>query len=580
MRWTRTFIQTLRDDPADAEAASHKLMVRAALVRQLTAGVYSYLPLGKRAVDRVANIVREEMNRAGAIELHLPVMHPAELWQETGRFEAYGDNLCKFKDRKGHMNVLGPTHEEVITDIVRNANLSYRQLPINLYQVQVKLRDEARPRFGVVRTREFIMKDAYSFDVDVAGMDRSYQAMYDAYVRVFRRCGVDAKPVEADPGLIGGDVSHEFSVLAPAGEDDVVVCKACGYAANKEKAECRGRAPSSKPNVETAELLRIEKRDTPGAHTVDQVAAFLKVSPKDIVKTILFDTNDGPLAVLVRGDHDVNPMKLARVTRLSKIEMAGPETIQKVTGGPIGFSGPVGLKARIVADYAVGEMSNFVTGANERDRHLLNVNQNRDFRADTHSDVRFATAGDPCPKCEQPLEFHTGIEVGHVFKLGTKYSAKMHCDFFDDKGQRRPMIMGCYGIGVTRVVAAAIEQNHDAAGIIWPKEIAPYHVEIVTINQKDEQGQARIQALGAEVHDALEKAGFEVLWDDREANPGVKFADADLVGVPIRVTVGKRTIEAGTVDVLKRKESAQKTAAKSVPVKEVASVVRGLWNEM
>jgi prolyl-tRNA synthetase len=576
MRWTKTFIQTLRDDPADAEAVSHKLMVRAALVRQLTAGVYSYLPLGKRAVDRVATIVREEMNRAGAIELHLPVMHPAELWQETGRFEAYGDNLCKFKDRKGHVNVLGPTHEEVITDIVRNANLSYRQLPINLYQVQVKLRDEARPRFGVVRTREFIMKDAYSFDVDVAGMDRSYQAMYDAYVRIFKRCGVDAKPVEADPGLIGGDVSHEFSVLAPAGEDDVVVCKACGYAANKEKAECRGRAPSSKPNVETAELLRIEKRDTPGAHTVDQVAAFLKVSAKDIVKTILFETNDGPLAVLVRGDHDVNPMKLARVTRLSKIEMASPETIQKVTGGPIGFSGPVGLKAKIVADYAVGEMSNFVTGANERDRHILNVNQNRDFRADTHADVRFAMAGDPCPKCEQPLEFHTGIEVGHVFKLGTKYSAKMHCEYLDEKGQRRPMIMGCYGIGVTRVVAAAIEQNHDASGIIWPKEIAPYHVEIVTINQKDE----KIQALGAEVHDALEKAGFEVLWDDREANPGVKFADADLVGVPIRVTVGKRTIEAGTVDVLKRRESAQKTAAKSVPVKEVANVVRGLWNEM
>ncbi len=572
MRWTKTFIQTLRDDPADAEAVSHKLMVRASLVRQLSAGVYSYLPLGKRVVDRVAGIVRDEMNRAGAVELTLPVMHPAELWQETGRLEAYGDALCKFKDRKGHLNVLGPTHEEVITDIVRNANLSYKQLPLNLYQVQVKLRDEARPRFGVVRTREFIMKDAYSFDVDAAGLDRSYQIMYDAYVRIFRRCGLDAKPVEADPGLIGGDVSHEFSVLAPAGEDEVVFCPKCGYAANKEKAECRAAPPPVNVNLETAELLPTEIKETPGAHTVDQVAAFLGVPPKDIVKTILFETNDGPLAALVRGDHDVNPMKLQRAAKAAKLEMATPEFIQKATGGPIGFSGPVGLKARIIVDGAVATMRNFVTGANQRDRHLMNVNPSRDFRQDLTADIRFAMPADPCARCGGKYEFHTGIEVGHVFKLGTKYSAKMHCEYLDDKQQRRPMIMGCYGIGVTRVVAAAIEQNHDAAGILWPKELAPWQAELVTINQKD----GKIQLAGQEAHDALEKAGFDVLWDDREVTPGVKFADADLIGLPLRVTVGKRTIESGTVDLQRRRDKAQK----SVPLKEVAAAVREEWNAL
>jgi prolyl-tRNA synthetase len=419
------------------------------------------------------------------------------------------------------------------------------------------------------------MKDAYSFDLDVAGMDRSYQAMYDAYIRIFKRCGVAARPVEADPGLIGGDVSHEFSVLAPAGEDEVVVCPKCGYAANKEKAECRPRA-SGKPGMETAELIPMETRETPGQHTVEQVATFLGVRPRDVVKTILFQSKEGPLAVLVRGDHEVNPMKLARVVKSSQLEMASPELIQKVTGGPIGFSGPVGLRdVRVVADHAISGMTNFVTGANAKDKHHLNVNLSRDFRPETFADVRFALAGDPCPRCGEALEFHTGIEVGHVFKLGTKYSGKMHCDFLDEKGQRKPMIMGCYGIGVTRVVAAAIEQNHDDGGIVWPRELAPYAVELVTINQKDE----KIQQAGQQVHDALEAAGLEVLWDDREATPGVKFADADLIGIPLRLTVGKRTIESGTVDLQRRKDRKEKTQ-QSVPVNDVVKAVKEAWNAL
>ncbi len=569
MKWSKSFIQTFREDPADAESISHKLMVRAGLVRQLQAGVYTFLPLGSRALQKIANVVRAEMNAAGAIELLMPVMHPAELWQETGRFDGYGDAMCKFKDRKGHVNVLGPTHEEVVTDIVRNANLSYRNLPVNLYQIQVKFRDEARPRFGVVRTREFIMKDAYSFDTDFDGLNKSYQLMYDAYLRIFTRCGLKARPVEADTGLIGGDVSHEFMVLVPAGEDRVLTCTKCAYAANIEKAEVKssGGLPADR---DTTELRVREKKETPGKRTVEEVAQFLGVSPRDIVKTLIYKTDKGPLAVLVRGDHEVNEPKLARFAKAAKLEMASPEYIQEVTGGPIGFSGPIGLRARVLADHGVAPLLNFVVGANVRDLHWVNVNLNRDFKPEAFADLRLAVEGDPCPRCGGPIQFSIGVEVGHVFKLGTKYSEKMHCEYLDPEQKRKPMIMGCYGIGVTRIMATAIESHFDKDGIIWPKEIAPFQVELVTLVGKE----TKVAEIGEQVYAELTKAGLEVLWDDRDQAPGVKFKDADLLGLPIRVTIGKRSIEAGTADV-RRRNNAEQT---SVPIGDVVKAVQEQWN--
>jgi prolyl-tRNA synthetase len=570
MRWTRSFLPTLREAPADAESASHKLMVRVGLVRQLSAGVYTYLPLGVRVLDKIRAIVRDEMNRAGAVEVLLPAMHPAELWQETGRFEAYGDAMIKFRDRKGHMNVLGPTHEEVITDLLRNANLSYRNLPLNLYQIQVKFRDEARPRFGVVRTREFIMKDAYSFDADGAGLDRSYQAMYDAYVKIFTRCGLLFRPVEADSGLIGGDVSHEFMAIAPAGEDQVVLCSTCRYAANRDKAEIGRPRETVRQEAETTRLGSVEEVITPDRHTVEQVAAFLDVGPEDIVKTILFRTESGPLAALVRGDHEVNLAKLQRAAKVKTLEMATPTEIEKVSKGPVGFTGPIGLPARIIGDLAVHGMRNFVAGGNKIDLHLKNVNSGRDFEPEAWADIRYAKEGDPCPKCGAAMRFTTGIEVGHVFKLGTKYSEKMRCEFLDEKGQRRPMVMGCYGIGVTRVAAAAIENHHDGAGIVWPKELAPFQVEVVSIKGKEE----KIVKLAEDAVAELEKAGFEVLWDDRDESPGVKFADADLLGIPVRVTVGKKSAEGGTADLRTRTNPEQKT----VPLADLVKEVREAWN--
>jgi prolyl-tRNA synthetase len=570
MRWTRTFLPTLREPPSDAESASHKLMVRAGLVRQLSAGVYTYLPLGLRVVERIKSIVREEMNGAGAAELLLPAMHPAELWQETGRLAAYGDAMIKFTDRKSRLNVLGPTHEEVITDLVRNANLSYRSLPVNLYQIQVKFRDEARPRFGVVRTREFIMKDAYSFDADGAGLDRSYQAMYDAYVKIFTRCGLVFRPVEAEAGLIGGDTSHEFMAIAPAGEDQVILCTTCRYAANRERAEVGRPKETVRQEAETTKLNPIEEAVTPEQHTVEQVATFLQLSPAEIVKTMLFRTEAGFVAALVRGDHEVNPAKLQRAVKSSTLELATPAEIEKVSGGPVGFTGPVGLPARIFADLSIQGMRNFVTGGNRLDLHLKGVNSGRDFQPEAWADLRFAKEGDPCPRCGAPVRLTTGIEVGHVFKLGTKYSAKMKCEFLDEKGQRGPMIMGCYGIGITRIAAAAIENHHDEAGIMWPKELAPYQVELVSVKGKDE----KILRIAEDAVAELEKAGFDVLWDDRDETPGVKFADADLIGIPVRVTVGKKTAEAGTVDVRVRTKPEQK----AVPLMELVKEVREAWN--
>ena len=565
MRWTKTFIPTLREAPSDAESPSHKLMIRAGLVRQLAAGSYSYLPLGYRVLRKAEAIVRQEMDRAGAIELLMPALHPPELWQETGRFDLFGDTLMKVKDRKGALNVLGPTHEEVVTHLVRNEVKSYRQLPLTLYQIQGKFRDETRPRHGIIRTREFVMKDAYSFDADEKGMGRSYQAMYDAYVRIYLRAELKFTPVEADTGLMGGDVSHEFMAVSPFGEDSVVTCGKCKYAANKEKAECPPPRMGAS-GEDTREILPVQEVATPGAHTIEQVSDFLQVQPRQIVKTLIYRAGTGFVAALVRGDHEVNESKLRRLAQAETLALATPEEILRETGGPIGFSGPVGLKLRILADYAAIQVCNGVAGANKGDTHLTNVNVNRDYRPQLVGDLRVAVTGDPCPRCGAPLGFTHGIEVGHVFKLGTRYSKKMNSVFLDDKGQLHPMVMGCYGIGVNRIVAAAVENHHDDAGILWPRELAPYQVEIVSLDHKKLQ----IVETAHNLYDAFVKAGVEVLWDDRDAAPGVKFTDADLIGVPVRITVGRRTLESGTVDVKLRKNKDQN----SVKLEQVVETVR------
>ena len=566
MRWTRTFIPTLRDAPADAESPSHKLMVRAGLIRQLSAGHYSYLPLGHRALRKAEQLVREEIDRAGGVELLMPALHPPDLWKETGRFDLFGDTLMKLKDRKGAINVLGPTHEEIITHLVRNEVKSYKQLPITLYQIQGKFRDEARPRHGIIRTREFLMKDAYSFDVDEKGMNRSYQAMYDAYCRIYQRAELKYLPVEADTGLIGGDVSHEFMAVSPFGEDSVVTCGACTYAANKEKAECPPPKADPASMLETQQLHGIEEVSTPGAHTIEQVCDFLKVPAARLVKTLIFRTESGFLAALVRGDHEVNEAKLRRAAGAKVLVLATPEEIFKETGGPIGFSGPVGLKLKTYCDHAVAQMTNAVTGANKKDTHLLNVCVMRDYKPGAIADLRLAVPGDACPRCGGTLGFTQGIEVGHVFKLGTKYSEAMGARYLDEKQQLHTMVMGCYGIGVNRILAAAVENHHDDGGIIWPKALAPYQVQIVSLDAKKMQ----VQEAAADLYAALGKAGWEVLWDDRDAPPGVKFADADLIGVPVRVTVGKKTAEAGTVDVRVRTSRDQTT----VPVAQAVEAVK------
>lgn len=566
MRWSRTLIPTLREDPTDAESVSHKLMIRAGLVRQLSAGVYSYLPLGTRALQKAAAIVREEMNRAGAVELSLPVLHPAELWQETGRLDGFGEVMFRLKDRKGKLNVLGPTHEEVITHIVRNEVRSYRQVPITLYQIQTKFRDEPRPRFGVVRTREFIMKDAYSFDLEPKGLEKSYRAMFDAYCRIFDRCGLKYVPIEADTGLMGGDVSHEFMVPSPAGEDVMVCCSKCGYAANREKTECVLDPQKAVAGASTTILQPREEVPTPGATTVEQVCALLRVKPKHLLKTIIFKTNTGPLAALVRGDHDVNLSKLARAAQAASLEMADPETILRTTGGPLGFSGPVGLNIRIIADSAVSSMENFVTGANRPDAHYINVNVHRDFRPDLVTDIRNVVDADPCPKCGASLTFTSGIEIGHVFKLGTKYTQAMKAHVLDERGESKPMVMGSYGIGVNRILASAIENSYDLDGIIWPKEIAPYAVEVLALNTKD----LRVVQAADQVYEDLIRAGLDTLLDDRDVTAGVKFADADLIGLPIRVVVGKGTVEKETVDLRHR----NRKELRPVPVHGVVAAVQ------
>ncbi|MDY0269385.1 proline--tRNA ligase [Trichloromonas sp.] len=561
MRYSQYLLNTLKETPADAEVVSHQLMMRAGMIRKLAAGIYNYLPLGLRSIRKVEQIVREEMNRAGAIELLMPMVVPAELWQESTRWEQYGKELLRLKDRKDADFCLGPTHEEVVTDIVRREVRSYRQLPLNLYQIQSKFRDEIRPRFGLMRGREFIMKDAYSFDVDEAGADVAYDKMYQAYRRIFERCGLRFRAVEADTGNIGGSSSHEFMVLADSGEDAIVSCDSCEYAANVEKAELRDAGV-----VALAPTEALTKVATPGQRTIEEVAAFLKVEPVRLIKTLILRTDGGEtVTVLLRGDRELNDIKLCRLLGCNEVELADEETVRRVTGAPSGFAGPMGLKGRILADFEVRAMTDAVTGANEVDAHYTGVAWGRDFTVEAFADLREAVAGDLCPRCAGKLEVWRGIEVGHVFKLGTKYSQALGATFLDAQGQEQVTFMGCYGIGVGRTVAAAIEQNNDENGIIFPMPIAPFQVIVTMVNPND----AEVSAAAEKLYADLLGLGIEVLLDDRDERPGSKFKDADLLGIPLRVTVGARGLKDGALEVQERRSGAREM----IPLVKVAEAV-------
>jgi len=541
MRWSKYFIPTLKEVPSEAEAVSHRLMIRSGLIRKLVSGAYTYLPLGLKVLKKVQNIIREEMDKKGAIELFMPSMQPVELWHESGRFKALGEDLITYKDRHDRIIVFGPTHEEVITDLVRNHVNSYKQMPITLYQIQTKFRDEVRPRFGVVRSREFIMKDAYSFDKDWQGLDESYQKMYEAYEAIFKRCGLKAIAVEADSGVMGGDVSHEFMVISESGEDLLAHCVSCGYAASLPVAEVKSvehRAECGKKPIEEA--------DTPGVTTIEKVGQLLKVRPDQMVKTLIYVADGKPVAVLIRGDHEANEAKIKKILKCQNLEMADENVINKVTGGPIGFSGPCGLKeARVIADNSVKTMVNFVTGANRKDKHYINTNLDRDFKAGEWADLRMITETDSCPKCNKSIKIEHAIEMGHVFKLGLKYSKAMKAEFLDEGGKLKPIVMGCYGIGVNRIMAAAIELHNDKKGIIWPMSIAPFQVIVIPINYKEEN----IKKITDNIYEEVNQVGVEILLDDRDESAGVKFNDAELIGIPFSIVIGDRGLKKGIVEI-------------------------------
>lgn len=571
MYFSRYFIPTVKETPSDAEVVSHKLMLRAGMIRKLAAGIYNYMPLGLRSIRKFEAIVREEMDRAGAIEMLMPSVQPAELWQESGRWSFYGKELLRFRDRKDGEFCMGPTHEEVITDMVRREIKSYRQLPINFYQIQTKFRDEIRPRFGLMRGREFIMKDAYSFDADSSTADGSYERMFRAYMRIFARCGLNFRAVEADTGSIGGSSSHEFMVLADSGEDAIVSCNTCRYAANVEKAE----SYPIDPCVSEEEKLELQKIATPDIKSITDVAAFLGVNTDRTIKTLIYSSGSGEhVLAMLRGDHELNEIKLKNALGWDEIQMASEEDIMTVTGSPIGFLGPLGLikKVAVIADLAVRNMVNFVIGANEKDMHFINANLGRDFDPDLFADLRNVEAGDCCPRCETgKLEMWRGIEVGHVFKLGTKYSKALNATYLDADGKEQLLFMGCYGIGVGRTVAAAIEQNHDENGIIFPIPLAPFHCSVVAINTKD----GDVMAVAEKIYQNLGLLGLEVLFDDRDERPGVKFKDNDLIGIPIRIVVGNKGLADGKVEV-KIRNSGEMLL---VPTEEVVEMVNRMVKE-
>ena len=558
MRVSSLFMATQREIPADAEIPSHQLMLRAGLIRKVASGIYSFMPLGYRTYRKVENVIREEMDKAGAQELIMPALLPAEVYQESGRWEKFGPEMFRLTDRGGRSFCLGPTHEEPFTEAVRDTIRSYKQLPVTLYQIQHKYRDEKRPRFGIMRGREFVMKDAYSFDVDEEGLSKSYDTMYDAYRAIFDRLGLDYTIVDADSGAMGGSGSQEFMVKSEVGEDGICYCDECGYAANEEKAGC------VVPETETAEMLAIEKIHTPDVKTIEELVGYMQCGADKFVKTILYNIDGKIVAAMCRGDRDINETKLSNLYDATEMELAAFADVERVTGAKVGFAGPVGLKEKIdiVVDPEVAAMKNFVVGADETDYHLKNVNIGRDFEATTIADIRNAVEGDTCPKCGKgKLKMARGVEVGHIFKLGTKYSEALNCIYLDKDGKSNLMVMGCYGIGVGRTLAAIIEQHHDDNGIIWPAEVAPYKAIVVPTKVNDEEN----MNLAEKIYKDLLDAGVEVLIDDRNERPGVKFKDADLIGIPLRITVGRRAGE-GIVEVKRRdsEEASEMTADEAV----------------
>lgn len=544
MKMSEYYLPTLKEEPTEAEVISHRLMLRSGMMRRLAAGIFSYLPLGLRVLRKVEQIVREEMNRAGALEILMPAVQPGDLWKESRRWDEYGTDMLKFKDRKDRDCCIGPTHEEVVTDLVRHEIRSYKELPVNLYQIQTKFRDEIRPRFGVLRSREFIMKDAYSFNRDQECLEISYNKMYEAYTRIFARCGLEFRSVEADTGPIGGSESHEFMVIAQTGEDEILYCEKCGYAANVE------RAVASMPEEDSREEHRdLEKMATPGVRTIAQLVDFSGYEAKKLIKTLLFAADDKRVIAVVRGDDDLNEIKLKNELGCVDLRLLEAHEVLEAMGTTPGSAGPIGsFDLPIIVDPYVMNIQNGITGANEDDYHYFNVNPSRDFKPTKIVDLRIVRSGDGCPSCEEELTSTRGIEVGHLFKLGSKYSVTMGATYLDKSGEDRPFVMGCYGIGITRTVAAAIEQNHDEQGIIWPLAIAPFQVIIVPLFF----GQDETLERATSIYEALIEEGIEVLFDDRDERAGIKFNDADLLGIPLRITIGKRSLKKGQVEIKQR----------------------------
>ncbi len=568
MKFSQYYLPTLKEEPKEAENISHKLMIRAGMIRKVAAGIYDLLPYGLRVIRKVEAIVREEMNRSGAHEVLLPAIQPAELWEESGRWKFYGKELLRIKDRSNRDFCFGPTHEEVIVDLVRKDIRSYKELPLNLYQIQTKFRDEIRPRFGLMRGREFIMKDAYSFHADESSLHEHYEIMHATYTRIFTRCGLNFRPVEADSGAIGGDVTHEFHVLADTGEDTIVTCPTCNYTANLEKATSSQEKFVQKNSTGTEEKQREEVLTT-NLHAVEDVARFFHVTPNELIKTLIYVADNEPVAALIRGDQNLNEVKLKNYLCANEITMASEEVIKKVTGGQVGFSGPIGLTCKVIADYSISGMKNFIIGANKADYHFKNTNFTRDFQEPTYTDLRIVTEGDKCPKCSALLMFKRGIEVGQIFKLGTKYSKNMNLTILDKQGKPTHPIMGCYGIGIGRTAQAAIEQNHDNDGIIFPMGVTPFEVIILNLGTQEE----KINRAAEELYHKLLQAKCDVLYDDRELRPGFKFKDADLIGIPIHIRIGKKYIENNTVELVIRKDKHISELSLSEAIEKIHSII-------